>query len=148
METNIQKYLAFISAVEYNSFTKAAEKSGYTQSAISKMIADLEKEPFMLLESGAKAEISAIFEKHNLHPRVHFTTWDDYAIMSMVEQGLGIAILPNLILKKIPYDIIAKPLEIPAYRDIGFALKNKETASLAVKKFMNYLNYKDLNTNI
>lgn len=46
--------------------------------------------PVMLLEKGGKAEVSEIFEKNNINPNVHFTTWDDYAIMSMVEGGLGI----------------------------------------------------------
>ncbi|MCH5250060.1 MAG: LysR family transcriptional regulator [Lachnospiraceae bacterium] len=99
-------------------------------------------EPFMLLEKGAKAEVSEIFEKYNLTPKVHFTTWDDYAIMSMVESGLGISILPQLILKRVPYKIIAKELDVPAYRNIGLALKNKNTASLAVKRFMDYLQYR------
>lgn len=97
--------------------------------------------PFMLLEKGAKAEVSEIFERCNLTPKVHFTTWDDYAIMSMVESGLGISILPELILKRIPYRILAKPLDIPAYRNIGLALRNKKTASLAVKRFLDYLEY-------
>lgn len=98
--------------------------------------------PFMLLEKGAKAEISEIFERNGLIPKAHFTTWDDYAIMSMVESGLGISILPQLILRRVPYKIIAKELDVPAYRNIGLALREKKTASLAVKKFMDYLQYR------
>jgi Transcriptional regulator len=98
--------------------------------------------PFMLLEKGAKAEISDIFEQCNISPKVHFTTWDDYAIMSMVESGLGISILPQLILQRIPYHIVAKKLEIPAYRKIGLALKDKKSASLAVKRFLDYIEYR------
>ncbi len=99
-------------------------------------------EPFMLLEKGAKAEISEIFERNNLTPNVKFTTWDDYAVMSMVESGLGIAILPELILKRVPYRILAKELNVPAYRNIGLALREKKTASLAVKRFIDYLQYR------
>ena len=99
-------------------------------------------EPFMLLEKGAKAEISEIFEQNNLTPNVKFTTWDDYAVMSMVESGLGIAILPELILKRVPYKILSKELDVPAYRDIGLALRSKKNVSLAVKKFLNYLKYR------
>lgn len=105
-------------------------------------VADLCNEPFMLLEKGAKAEISEIFEKSGLTPQTHFTTWDDYAIMSMVESGLGISILPELILKRIPYKIVAKELDIPAYRNIGLAMRNKKTLSLAAKKFIEYLRYR------
>ncbi len=99
-------------------------------------------EPFILLEKGTKAEISEIFEKNNLTPNLKFTTWDDYAVMSMVESGLGISILPELILKRVPYRIIAKELDVPAYRNIGLALKNTKTASLAVKRFIEYIQYR------
>lgn len=99
-------------------------------------------DPFMLLEKGAKAEVSEIFERCSLTPKVHFTTWDDYAIMSMVESGLGISILPQLILQRVPYKILAKELDVPAYRNIGLALKDKKTASLAVKRFIEYLQYR------
>lgn len=44
MDMNVQKYLAFVKTVEYGSFTKAAERLNYSQSGISRMINDLEKE--------------------------------------------------------------------------------------------------------
>lgn len=105
-------------------------------------LAILCEEPFMLLEKGAKAEISELFERAGLTPRVRFTTWDDYAVMSMVENGLGVSILPHLILKRIPYHIIAKELDVPAFRNIGLALKDKKAASVAVRHFLNYLSYR------
>ena len=100
------------------------------------------EEPFMLLEKGAKAEVSEIFERSNLKPKVHFTTWDDYAIMAMVESGLGISVLPELILKRIPDRIVTRELEIPAYRNIGLAMRNRKGATPAVKRFLEYLQYR------
>lgn len=100
-------------------------------------------EPFMLLEKGAKAEISEIFERNGLTPKVQFTTWDDYAVMSMVEKGLGISILPQLILRRVPYRIVARELDAPAYRDIGLALRSRKTASLVVKRFLEYLDHRN-----
>lgn len=100
-------------------------------------------DPFMLLEKGAKAEISEVFERNGLQPRVHLTTWDDYAIMSMVEAGLGISMMPEVILQRVPYRIVAKELTVPAYRNTVLALRDKKAASIAVKRFLDYLHYRD-----
>ncbi len=98
--------------------------------------------PFMLLEKGAKPEISEIFERCSVSPRIQFTTWDDYAIMSMVESGLGISILPQLILRRVPYKIITRELDVPAFRNIGLALRSKKNCSFAMKRFMEYMQYR------
>lgn len=103
----------------------------------------LSDSPFMLLEKGAKAEISELLERYQVKPKIHFTTWDDYAIMAMVESGLGISILPKLILQRIPYRIVTKELDIPAYRQIGIAMRDKNMLSLAVKRFLDYLQYRN-----
>lgn len=72
----------------------------------------------------------------NSDSKVHFTTWDDYAIMSMTENGLGISILPELILQSISYKIIAKELEVPCFRNIGVAMREQGLLSLATKRFL------------
>lgn len=105
-------------------------------------VAALCSEPFILLERGVKAGVSEIFERCALVPDVKYTTWDDYAIMSMVESGLGISILPELILRRIPYKIVKVKLGVPAYRDIAFALRSRKNASLAVMRFMEYLDFR------
>lgn len=96
-------------------------------------------DPFMLLGKDSNTEVAEIFGRCGLTPNVHFTTWDDYAIMSMVENGLGISILPELVLRRTPYHIVTKELDVPAYRSIGLALRDKKTASLAVKRFLEYV---------
>ena len=101
--------------------------------------AELCEEPFLLLEKGDNTVVSEVFERDGLSPRTRFTTWDDYAIMAMVECGLGVSILPGLILRRAPYRIAARPLEEPAYRTIGLALRSREAASHATQRFLEYL---------
>lgn len=105
--------------------------------------ADLQDEPFMLLEHGGKTEVSEFLEQNKVMPDIRFTTWDDYAIMSMVESGLGIGILPRLILKRIPYDVEIRSFTKPFYREIALAMRNQKTASTAVKRFVQYLKYRN-----
>ena len=96
------------------------------------------EEPFMLLEKGAKAEVSEIFERSHLTPKVHFTTWDDYAIMAMVEDGLGVSILPALILRRCQFDVAVRPLEGHPHRQIN-AIYRTADVSLAAARFLEYL---------
>ena len=105
-------------------------------------VQELVSAPFLLLSRGANSDATDIFSNCGLNPKVHIMTWDDYAIMSMVEKGLGISVLPQLILQRIPYHILTKELDVPAYRRIGLALRSKKTASLAVKRFLEYLQYR------
>ena len=94
---------------------------------------------FMLREADEKSEISALFDAAGIKPDIQFTTYDDYAILSMVENGLGISILPGLILRRTPYHIVTRPLAKPAFRQIVLAVKSRENAPLAVKRFLEYM---------
>lgn len=56
----------------------------------------------------------------------------------MIEKGLGIAILPQLILKRIPYRILTKPIDVPAFRNIGLAFRSRKNLSLAAECFVDH----------
>ena len=248
MDMNIQKYKAFVTTVSCGSFTKAAEILNYSQSGISRMIHDLEKEWKVILlkrsklgvrltSSGMKllpyaenvckeyeklqtevdelqglksglirigtfssvathwlpniirefqkdypeidyemllgdyteieewilegrvdcgflrlpthAELDTVFlEQDRLlvalpegHPLAEYRK---IPVSALVEGGLGISVLPELILKRIPYRIVARELEIPAYRNIGLAMRSRKTAQPAVQRFLEYLQYRQV----
>ena len=59
--------------------------------------------------------------------------------MSMVEQGMGVSILPELILQRIPYNVVVRELDVAVKRELVLALRSKKDASIAMKKFIEYL---------
>lgn len=63
--------------------------------------------------------------------------------MCMVENGLGIGIFPELVLQRTPYRIVAKELEVPAFRRLGLCLKNTQSASRIVKKLLDYFPHRN-----
>ena len=102
-------------------------------------IEELNGVSFLLLEHGGKTEVSDLLESNHVKPDIAFTTWEDFSIMAMVEKGLGVSILPDMILRRIPYRLEIRPLRIPYYRTIGLAFKDGRTLAPAVKKFVEYL---------
>ena len=102
-------------------------------------VEELDGLPFLLLEHGGKTEVSDLLERTHVQPDVRFTTWEDFAIMAMVEKGLGVSILPDLILQRIPYRIEVRPLQQPYYRPIVLAMKQQAHLTPAVQKFIEYL---------
>ncbi len=103
--------------------------------AKSVTLADLCEEPFILLEHGNDNEVSPLFERAGLNPHARFSTWDDYAIMSMVESGLGLAILPELICRRCNYRVVTRPLRPRVRRDIA-AVYRPGLLSTAARAFL------------
>lgn len=101
-----------------------------------------EGKPVFLLEHRGKTEVSDLLDLYRVYPDIRFTTWEDFAIMAMVEKGMGIS-LPDLILKRVPYKIEIRPPEEPYYRSIGLAMKNRKNLTPAVQKFIEYLPFRE-----
>lgn len=100
---------------------------------------DLAKEPFLLLEEGSYSEVLDAFEKKGLKPDIRLRMHDDYSILSMVEQGLGVSILPSLVLRKTAYDVGLIPLKPDLKRRIGLFTRNDAELSIAARTFAMFL---------
>lgn len=100
---------------------------------------ELSSEPFILLDEGQLSEPLEFFKQNNLQPNIQYRVHDDYTIMSMIEKGLGISILPELVLKRINYNIVTKEISPPIVRTIGIAFKNKKALPIASRYFIDFL---------
>lgn len=101
-------------------------------------LADMAAEQFILLERGSDDEITPLFRRAGLSVNSKLSTWDDYAIMAMVEDDLGVSILPALILRRCQFDVAVRPLEGHPHRQIN-AIYRTADVSLAAARFLEYL---------
>ena len=100
---------------------------------------DIATEPYILLEEGHYSEPMAAFEAAGIQPNIQYTIHDDYAIMMMVEAGLGVSILAELILRRTNYDIVCLPIDPPITRTLAVGYKDKDSLPIASKYFIDYL---------
>ncbi len=101
---------------------------GHRLAALDRIpLKELESEPFISLLQSSDHDIHRALDRAGIVPDVKFTTKDDYAILAMVEQGLGISIVPQLLLKGHQTDLVIRPLEPQASRTIALAIPGNET---------------------
>lgn len=103
------------------------------------LLEDLAEEPFILLEEGELNEPLEAFKKKGLRPNIQFRVIDDYTIMSMVENGLGVSILSEMVMNKVRYRFVKKKVEPPITRTLGIAYKNKKTLPIASRYFIDFI---------
>ncbi len=82
------------------------------------------------------AEVEALLAAREIHPNIKYVSNSDYAITSMVEHGLGISILPELILSGFPQRVVKRPLAPAVSRDLGIAVRSLKDAAPAVKRLI------------
>ena len=71
--------------------------------------------------------------------RVGYRVKDDYTILAMVESGLGISVLPHLLLQRTSYRVHAARLMPPVARRMGILLPKEGYVSLAARQFVSFL---------
>lgn len=100
---------------------------------------ELTNGPYILLDEGEISEPLTIFKQNNFEPNIQYRVHDAYWIMSMIEQGLGISILPKLVLNRCPYTIVTKAISPAIVRTISLAYKDKRVLPIASRYFIDFI---------
>jgi DNA-binding transcriptional LysR family regulator len=100
---------------------------------------ELTNDHYILLDEGEISEPLTIFKQNNFEPNIQYRVHDDYSIMSMIEQGLGISILPKLVLYRCPYKIVTIEISPPVVRTISLAYKDKRVLPIASRYFIDFI---------
>ena len=87
-------------------------------------MARLAEDPFIWIPEERDLELGLIFQEEGIRPNLQYTVNDDIAVLAMVEQGLGVSIRPELVLRNTGRRFAAIPLERPRYRDIVLAVRS------------------------
>jgi len=100
---------------------------------------DLAGEPFISLLENSDQDARGVLADAGIKVDVKFTTKDDYAVIAMVEQGLGVSIMPELLLEGHSEGICVAEIEGGKKRTIGLAVSAAGYSSPSVQSFAQFV---------
>lgn len=95
--------------------------------------------PFIMTYRTYDLDPHLVFEKAGFMPEVRYFSRDDTAVLSMVQKGLGLAILPELTLEEFPGRYESRMLDPEAYRLLGIGIKSVNEAGPLTRAVIKYI---------
>ncbi len=96
-------------------------------------------QPFIMPARGRDCDVVQLLEEDGIRPDIQFSTIENYAALSMIECGLGISIMNELITKGRTNHVAMLPFDPPRYITLGIAVPSLESASPAARKMIEYI---------
>lgn len=100
--------------------------------------AELMEENFIFLEPEDNRVVEERLRREGFQPRVRYRVRDDYTVMALVECGLGVSILPRLVLNRSPYHIAVLELSPPCSRRMGIVLPRNGRVPPATRRLVDF----------
>ena len=91
---------------------------------------------FLMPSMGFDLDIMRVLNRHGVMPLVRTTQVSDSVIISMVEHGLGVSILSELVMKGRKDNVQAVPMDPPAVHELGIAARPRKELRPLARKFI------------
>ena len=102
-------------------------------------VEDIREESLILRSDAVELGLRNQLRRTNGKPKITYSAKDDLAVIAMVEQGLGMSILPELLLKGRSGRVKTMELDPPTHRKICLAYKNAQGLCPAVRQFLTFV---------
>lgn len=100
---------------------------------------DCQNEDMIMSSAGADCDVLNLLRSMDIRPHIRYSTYEDCAALSLIECGLGIGIMNELITKGRLSHVIKLPLEPPYSIEMGIAIPSLQKAAPATQKFISYV---------
>lgn len=97
-----------------------------------------QQESFIMPAVGKDADVLTIFRKYNLSPKIVYSTLENFVTTAMIEQGMGMTIMNDLVTQRWRFNVVKLPLDPPQSLTLGIALPSLAQASPAVRRFVKF----------
>ena len=101
-------------------------------------LTDFNGKKFLMPSYGLNKDIYRVFKKYGITPDISNSHMNYVVILSMVERGLGMSILSELLLKGRNDNIKIMDPKPKMNRELGIAIQSHKYATNTVKKFIEY----------
>lgn len=100
---------------------------------------EINDETYILIKDGSINPIQQYLMGKNVHLQIEYIVSEDRLAIEMIKHGLGISIMPSLIIPKSEKQIAIKPLASPKKRYIYLAYKDLAILPIAARKFIDFI---------
>lgn len=102
-------------------------------------LSELQQYEFVSQRESCDADIQKFISKYRLEVHASCHVVDDLSTIAMVAGGLGICIMPKLVMTDISYPVDIYPIEPCEYRIIGISVLNSRYMAPAVKMLFQHI---------
>lgn len=102
-------------------------------------ISRLAQEDFIKLNETPDQEVDGFLASLPEKPRAVYEATNDFALLAMVESGLGVSVVHDLILHPRHYRVVRLPLDVTQKRDVGVAVRKDAPPSSITKLFLDHV---------
>lgn len=100
---------------------------------------ELAQEAFILLDEGEYSVPLNAFKINGIVPDIEYKVYDDYSILAMVRQGLGVSAMYRLVLRGFENGLEIRPINERPERSVAIAWQNWDTMPFASRRFAEFV---------